>query len=251
MPRLMAIAVIPARLDSTRFPGKVLFPLLNKPMVQWVYENVREAKNLVEVVVASDHADVVAAVEKFGGKAVLTPKGFETGTDRVAWTVQKLAEKRLCDIVVNVQGDEPLLPGEAVDRLVEALEQQPKWDIATLAVPLSGEGLRNPNQVKVVTSSSGKALYFSRQALVSGPEEKFLKHIGIYAYRREALFKLTKLPVSVLERCERLEQLRALENDLTIGVVRLENDTAAVDVPEDVKIVEERLMRWRFHLAKT
>lgn len=247
MPRPTAIAIIPARLDSTRFPGKVLFPLLGKPMVQWVYENARAAQRLTEVVVASDHSDVVAAVEKFGGQAVLTPKGFETGTDRVAW----VAEKRLCDIVVNVQGDEPCLPAEAIDQLVEALEREPKWDIATLAVLLSGEGLRNPNQVKVVTSKSGKALYFSRQPLVTGPEESFLKHVGIYAYRREALFKLTKLPVSGLERLERLEQLRALENDLTIGVVRLKNDTAAVDVPEDVKIVEERMMQGRFHLGKT
>lgn len=247
MPRLMAIAIIPARLDSTRFPGKVLFPLLGKPMVQWVYENAKAAQRLSEVLIASDHSDVVAAVEQFGGQAVLTPKGFETGTDRVAW----VAEKRLCDIVVNVQGDEPLLPAEAIDRLVEALEREPSWDIATLAVPLSGEGLKNPNQVKVVISKTGKALYFSRQALASGPDESFLKHVGIYAYRREALFKLTKLPVSTLERTERLEQLRALENGLTIGVVQLKNDTAAVDVPEDVKIVEERLMQGRFHLSKT
>lgn len=246
---LVSIAIIPARLESTRFPGKILHPILDRPMVQWVYENVSKAQGLSEVWVATDHAAIQAKVQEFGGKAVLTPKGFESGTDRVAWVAGQRAQSGApADIIVNVQGDEPLLPPTAIERLIAALAENPSWQIATLAVPLEPEAARSPNVVKVLTSLSGRAIYFSRTPF---PTERPLKHIGIYAFRREALIRFSQLPQSPLERSERLEQLRAMENDMSIGVVTLEEDTIAVDVPEDVAKVEERMMQGRFHFRKS
>lgn len=244
--RLQSTAIIPARYDSTRFPGKILAPLLGKPMVQWVYENVSRCSKIDAAVVATDSEAILRAVKDFGGKALLTPEGFQSGSDRVAWA----AKDSPSQVIINVQGDEPLLKAQSIDRLVEALENHPEWDIATLAFRMDdAAALQNPNVVKVVTALNGEALYFSRQPLAHG--NGFSKHIGIYAYRKEALLRLASLPASDLERAERLEQLRALENGMRIGVVFVDEDTLAVDMPSDVKAVEERLMQGRFHIGNS
>lgn len=229
-----ALGVIPARAHSSRFPFKVIANILGKPMIQYVWENAQRCATLSRVVVATDHADIVRVVESFGGKSVMTPT-FESGSDRVAFLARDSSE----EIVVNLQADEPLLNPHSIDLLVKALTENPQMDIATLAVcSMSTEALRDPHTVKVVANSRGEALYFSRAALVSQPTGAFLKHIGIYAFRKNSLLKFCQLPPSPLEQSEKLEQLRALENGMRIQVVLVEESSKAVDTPEDLEKVE-------------
>lgn len=242
--RLMSIAIIPARINATRFPKKILHPIQGKPMIEWVYGNVAQAKGLDKVLVATDSPEIAAVVKGFGGSAVLTPDHFQSGTDRVAWAAQNLN----FEIVVNVQGDEPLLGASAVEQLIEALEKHADWDMATLAAPLSDADRENENAVKVVVKASGEALTFGRAMPRAAAGESVFKHVGIYAYRRAVLEKFSRLPQSESEKKERLEQLRALDHGWKIGVVQLSEDTVAVDVPDDVKKVEARMMRHRFHI---
>lgn len=232
------LGVIPARAGSTRFPNKILAPILGKPMVQHVWEAARRAKRLNGVLVATDSPEIARAVEAFGGRAEMTSVSCPSGTDRVA----EVARATDAGLVFNLQGDEPLLGSETIDALVEALASDPGADMATLAVPCEDPTLLvDPNVVKVVIDSRGHALYFSRQPLACGPGGRFLKHIGVYGYRRAALLELCALPPSRLEQVERLEQLRALEHGKTIRVAVVEDDTVAVDRPGDVALVEARL----------
>lgn len=237
-----AIAIIPARARSTRFPYKILAPILNKPMIQYVWESARAAKLPQAVWVATDDVRIQEAVTAFGGTATMTPEDLPSGTDRVAM----LAADWHGDIVVNVQGDEPLLPPEAIDALILALQNNPQSGMATLAVASSDTSqLQDPNVVKVVFNSEMNALYFSRAPIGASAEGGYYKHIGIYAYRKDVLMRLCRIAPSRLERAERLEQLRALENNIPITVVLVQQDTIAVDTPEDIFKVEQVLIEQR------
>lgn len=235
---MISYGIIPARSASTRFPQKVIAPILGKPLVQYIWESAKKSKKLQKVLVAVDTQEVFEIVKSFGGEPVMTPPDLPSGSDRVAFVAKDLP----VDIVLNLQADEPLLPTSAIDELVIALEKNPHLGMATLVIPKrDSEALSNPNIVKCVMNSQKEALYFSRKALSSSPEGDFFKHLGIYAYRKEALLKVSQLPPSSLELTEKLEQLRALENGISIGVRLVSQDTLAVDVPSDAEKVERVL----------
>jgi 3-deoxy-manno-octulosonate cytidylyltransferase (CMP-KDO synthetase) len=242
------IGVIPARFGSTRFPGKPLFPIAGKPLIQHVIERCREAKKLADVIVATDDARIEAAVKSLC-RVELTLASHPSGTDRVAEVVRRCD----CEGAVNIQGDEPLLDPQVIDAVADALETCAMSTAATRIESLAE--FDNPNAVKVVVNAAGRALYFSRRTIPylrdaasrSLAEQlaafPFLKHLGIYGYRRETLMRLVKWPVSPLEQAEKLEQLRALDNGLEIAVVRVKYDSVGVDTPEDAARVEALLRR--------
>lgn len=243
---MKVLGIIPARYGSTRFPGKPLVRIAGQPLIQRVVERCRMAASLEEVVVATDDERIAAVVRGFC-RVEMTRADHASGTDRVA----EVAERVGCDAVVNVQGDEPLLDPGVIDAVAGALKEA---DLATAATPLRRvEEYANPNVVKVVVSVKGRALYFSRRTIPylreAGEREAaaqmgmhpFLKHLGLYGYRRETLSRLVRLPVSALERAEGLEQLRAIENDFAMAVVRVEHESVGVDVPADVERVEALL----------
>lgn len=244
---LAIVVIIPARFGSTRLPGKPLCDIHGKPMIQHVYERALRARRPARVIVATDDARIVDAVAAFGGEAVLTSADHATGTDRLAEVARGLDD----EIVVNVQGDEPLLDPSGIDRAVEALLDDGTAPLATLACPLvREEEMLSPSVVKVVTDAAGYALYFSRSPIPSwgrqGAAAGFgargavaaglpRRHLGLYAYRSEALLRLAALPESALEQAEGLEQLRALHHGLRIRVVCVEGEAGpAVDTPEDL-----------------
>jgi 3-deoxy-manno-octulosonate cytidylyltransferase (CMP-KDO synthetase) len=238
------VGIIPARHASTRFPGKALVTLQGKPMVQWVHEGASTAQLLDELLVATDDLRIRDCVEAFGGRALMTSPHHASGTDRLAEVAAGLS----ADVVVNVQGDEPLVAGEAIDALVRVLLDNPDDEMATLASPLrSVEDYLDPSVVKVVTDEDGRALYFSRcpvpypRADPASLPSCAMRHVGLYAYRRSFLLDLASWPPSPLERCESLEQLRALEHGATIRVAMTEHESLAVDTPADVSRVEARL----------
>ena len=237
------IGVLPARYASTRFPGKPLALIAGKTLIQRVIERCQLSRQLSEVVVATDDDRIRVVASKFC-RVEMTCSDHPSGTDRVA----EVAERLECDAVVNVQGDEPLMDPAVIDNVALALE---KCGMSTAATPLrSVEEYENPNIVKVVADVSGRALYFSRRtipylrdAASKPPGEQlaafpFLKHLGIYGYRRATLLELVRFPVSALEAAEKLEQLRALENGIFIAVVRVMHESIGVDVPSDVERVE-------------
>ncbi len=240
--RPKVLGVIPARYRSTRFPGKPLALIAGKPMIQWVYERAKRARLLDEVFVATDDVRIEKAVRGFGGKVVMTSARHRSGTDRVA----EVARKTQAALVVNIQGDEPLIQPQAIDDAVRALTKDEKCDISTLAAPAGPEALLDPDVVKTVCDRSGLALYFSRGAIPyprEGAGRQVLQHIGLYAYRREALQRLSRMAPSRLEKIEKLEQLRALENGLKIKVITISNGWPSVDRPEDVKKVKRLMER--------
>jgi 3-deoxy-manno-octulosonate cytidylyltransferase (CMP-KDO synthetase) len=240
------VGIIPARYASTRFPGKPLAPVAGKPLIQRVVEQCQKAKSLSEVIVATDDARIADAAKKFC-RVEMTRAGHPSGTDRIA----EVAARCACDAVVNVQGDEPLIEPSVIDAVAGALRDN---EMSTAATRIKNPAeLDNPNVVKVVVNAEGCALYFSRRTIpylreaASGSVSEqlaafaFLKHLGIYGYRREMLLRLVKFPVSPLETAEKLEQLRALENGVQIAVVKVDYDSVSVDTPEDVKRVERML----------
>ncbi|NBX69197.1 MAG: 3-deoxy-manno-octulosonate cytidylyltransferase [Proteobacteria bacterium] len=234
------LGIIPARAHSTRFPFKILTPILGKPMIQYVWESAKAARSLSDVIVATDHPDIFNCVKAFGGEVVMTPSDLPSGSDRVAF----VAKDRPSDIIVNLQGDEPLLKSEFIDQLVDSLINHPDSQLSTLAVlRKEAQELANPNCVKVVFDDNHKALYFSRSPLKTSSSGEFFKHIGIYAYRRKALFEFCQLSPSSLEVTEKLEQLRALQHGMAIQVCVVDQDTIAVDVPQDVSKVEDYLKK--------
>ena len=224
------VAVIPARYSSKRFPGKALAPVAGRPMVVAVWERVREARGIDRVIVATDDDRIRAVVQAAGGEVLMTSPDHPSGTDRVAETVRGMDN---VDIVVNVQGDEPLVQPEMIEALALALEDDSVAVMATLSTPLADCDRESHNVVKVVSDASGLALYFSRAPLVGAA-----RHIGLYAYRREFLMKLAKLPPTALEMAESLEQLRVLEHGYRIRVVPSRFETVAVDTPEALVKVE-------------
>ncbi len=240
------IGVIPARFASTRFPGKPLAVIAGKSLIQRVVEQCQKAKSLSEIVVATDDERIFNAAKNFC-RAEMTSPNHPSGSDRIA----EIAGKISCDAVVNIQGDEPLIEPSVIDAVANALAN---YEMSTAATQIKNVSeLENPNVVKVVVNTAGRALYFSRRtipffrdAINSSPEKQltafpFLKHLGIYGYRRETLLRLVKFSVSPLESAEKLEQLRALENGIQIAVVKVNYDSVGVDAPEDVARVEKFL----------
>ncbi len=236
------LAVIPARLASTRLPGKVLLPLLGKPMLQWVVEAAQRCPQLDEVVVATD-ADAVADLCRAHGWACeTTAPELPSGTDRM----RAVALRRPANIYVNIQGDEPLLQPAHITALLRPFQLGPQVDVTTVKVACTPENIANPNAVKVVTALDGRALYFSRSAVPydrDGAGTQYWKHLGLYAYRREALLRFGRLQPSPLEQTERLEQLRLLENGLALYVEAVDLDTVGVDTAEDMQHVEVLLRK--------
>ena len=238
------LGIIPARHASTRFPGKPLVVLAGKPMIQWVHERASAAASLDEVVVATDDERIRRCVEGFGGRVVMTSPSCATGTDRAA----EVARAHDAKVIVNIQGDEPLLRPEAIDACVAALEAAPDAPMATLATPLLDEAAwLDASVVKVVVDAAGRALYFSRAPIpwqrdVSpGVPRLARRHVGLYAYRSSFLAEFAAWPRAPLEECEGLEQLRALHHGVAITVAIADHDALAVDVPGDVPAVEARL----------
>jgi 3-deoxy-manno-octulosonate cytidylyltransferase (CMP-KDO synthetase) len=237
------LGVIPARYGSTRFPGKPLAEIAGRPMIRRVYEAAARACRLDRLLVATDDERIAAVVRGFGGEAVMTPEACATGMDRCAAAAREIA----CDRVVDIQGDEPLLDPSLVDRLVDALEAAPDAAVATPVRPCRGaEEYRDPDRVKAVVAGDGRILYFSRSPVPAGLEERagsaFI-HIGLYAFRREALMSLAAAPRSRLETAESLEQLRALEAGMTIVALPCDGEFIGVDRPADIARVEAVLER--------
>ena len=232
-----AVAVIPARYASTRLPGKPLLDICGKPLIQHVWETVSRARGLDEVVVATDDMRIAHAVQAFGGKVCMTSPDCRSGSDRVREVAASLA----ADVYVNVQGDEPLLEASAIERLRDVFTEDASVQVATLCSRISEEQARSPHQVKVVRDHAGNALYFSRAPLPfvreSGESTEFLGHVGIYAYRTDALRGFASLPFSPLERAEKLEQLRFLQAGIPVRVLEVPPMGVGVDTPEDLERV--------------
>ena len=246
--RPKTITIIPARLESSRLPKKLLLSETGKPLIQHTYEAACRATLSTDVIVATVHMSIASAVRKFGGDATLTDPAATSGTDRVAEVAQSLED---VEIVVNVQGDEPELSGEAIDLSIEMLQQDPQAVMSTLATPIrSPQQLEDPACVKVVLDQRGRALYFSRSAIPfvrDGAETQFqnvrpafLQHIGLYAYRRDFLLEFAKLPPSPLEMLEKLEQLRVLSAGHRIAVGVVQESSIGIDTPDDYRAFVQR-----------
>ncbi len=238
------VVVIPARFGSTRFPGKPLVTLGGKPMVQHVYERAKRAQTVHAVLVATDDQRIMDAVQSFGGQARMTRSDHRTGTERIA----EVAVHEPGDIFVNVQGDEPLIDPMAIDTAVAALLEEPPAQIATVATAIRhANDIMDPNVVKTVLDFDENALYFSRAPIPwirdtqNKVHVKYWKHLGLYAFQRDALLEYPTLPQGELEKIEQLEQLRWLENGWRIRVAEVPHDAVSVDVPDDVSRVEKLL----------
>ena len=245
--------IIPSRFGSSRFPGKPLAILAGKPLVAWVVEAVKRAKGLDEVLVATDDERIVKAVEEYGGKAVMTPSELPSGTDRIACAARNYlgADFADDDILVNIQGDEPLIDPALVEQLAAKLKDDPRWSMATAVTPIkNASDFAAKTVVKVVLDRDDGALYFSRAPIPcdrdnepdfslnpSIPQPLYVRHLGIYAYRGAFLKKYIAEPPCPLEKTEKLEQLRALWMGAKIAVVRTEDEGVGVDTPEDAERV--------------
>jgi 3-deoxy-manno-octulosonate cytidylyltransferase (CMP-KDO synthetase) len=239
---MKVVCIIPARYDSSRFPGKPLADLCGKPMIRHVYERVLKAKTVSLAAVATDDKRIYAAVEGFGGRAIMTSKEHKSGTDRIAEAVSGLNLKDT-DIVVNIQGDQPLFQPSQIDEVARPLLDDPSLLMSTLIYKIvREEEITHPNAVKVVFDKDHFALYFSRSTIPcvrdKGHNVTYFKHHGIYGYRKGFLDTFTRLPEGVLERLEALEQLRALEHGYRIKVVETEFDSVEVDTPQELDRVK-------------
>lgn len=240
------VGIIPARYDSKRFPGKPLALICGKPMIEWVYKRALKCKKLNSLIVATDDQRILKTVESFGGLAEMTPKECQSGTDRIAY----LAKNLDCDVVLNIQGDEPLIESEAIESLIGLFEEQKDLQMGTLITKMkSKKDVENPNCVKVIIDKYNFAIYFSRSPIPYVRDKKpsdftFYKHIGIYAYKRDFLLKFSVLPQGKLEKAESLEQLRAIENGLKIKTSFVEKWIGvSVDRKEDILKVEEKIKK--------
>ena len=228
------ICVIPARYASTRLPGKPLADIAGKPMIVRVYERALKAKIPSEVIVAVDDERVFKAVETAGGKVVMTKKDHPTGTDRLAEVAQKFPD---VDVIINIQGDEPLIDPSVIDELAKQFIENPELNMATVKTPMQEDEKNEPSNVKVITDKNGYALYFSR-SLIPYPRNdmgvQVYKHIGIYGYKRDFLLQYATMQPTPLEQTESLEQLRALENGYKIKVIATDKHFVGVDTKEDL-----------------
>lgn len=242
---MTAIGVIPARFGSTRFPGKPLKEICGKPLLQWVIEGAQKAKRLDKILVATDHAEIARLAERVGVEAIMTESDLPTGSDRVFAAIANYSH----DVVVNIQGDEPLITGALLDQLTEPMLKDSALQMATLGRAITQEDLQSPNTAKIVLNQRHEALYFSRLPIpysrVDAPAQGAvcLKHIGLYAYRRNFLAEFCSQPPTLLESAEGLEQLRALYLGARIKVVLVEHDSWGVDTPDDIAKVEARLKK--------
>ena len=241
---MKVLAVIPARYESSRLPGKPLADLMGKTLIQRVYENAQKCNNIDRIIVATDDERIKTEVEKFGGECQMTDPNLPSGTDRVA-TVAKPID---CEIVVNIQGDEPFLDPSVIDEAVEALIQNPDYKVSTIGkVGITVEEIQSPDTVKVIINQKNEAIYFSRHGIpyirdkhnnsLSNPS---MKHIGLYVFRKDYLQKFTDMKPTVLEQLEKLEQLRIIENCEKIYIARTEKDCFGIDTPEDLN----KAKRW-------
>ena len=239
---MKTFGIIPSRFGSSRFPGKPLANLAGKPLVAWVVEAVKKAKSLDEVLVATDDERIVAAVEQYGGKAVMTPSELPSGTDRIACAAGDFADD---DILVNIQGDEPLIDPNLIDELVAKLKNDPQWSMATAVTPIrSAADFAAKTVVKVVLDRNDGAMYFSRAPIPCDRDHEpnlasglYVRHLGIYAYRGEFLRRYVAEKPCALEQTEKLEQLRALWMGARIAVVKTNDEGVGVDTPEDAERV--------------
>ena len=241
------VGVIPARYGSSRFEGKVLADIAGKPMIQWVYERAKQSKTLDELFVAVDDPRVQSIVEGFGGKAILTGVQHKSGTDRIAEVVEKMA----ADIIVNIQGDQPLIDPNMIDEAVQPMIDNPEIQMSTLKREIEEDEFGDPGVVKVVVDENDFALYFSR-SLIPYPlyEEniRVYEHVGLYVYRKNFLLEISKMPQGYLEKIESLEQLRVMEKGYKILVVETKMDKTAgmsVDTPEDLERVERLIEKMK------
>ena len=240
---MKVVGIIPSRYGSSRFPGKPLALICGKPLVTWVVEAVRKAKSLDDVIVATDDARIAATVENYGGRAVMTPSELPSGTDRIACAAGDFADD---DILVNIQGDEPLIAPELIDALVARMREGDKWQMATAVTPIRRrEDLDAKTVVKVVLDRDDGALYFSRLPIPCDRDHApdlssglYVRHLGIYAYRGSFLKKYVSEKPCRLEMTEKLEQLRALWMGARIAVIRTEDEGVGVDTPEDAVRIE-------------
>jgi 3-deoxy-manno-octulosonate cytidylyltransferase (CMP-KDO synthetase) len=249
---IKVVAIIPARFGSSRFPGKPLAKIQGSPMILHVYERALKVPGIGQVLVATDDSRIAECVETAGGTVFMTDPGHPSGTDRIA-EVARFLELSDDDVVVNIQGDQPLLDSQPVVEIVNMLLDVPDFAMTTPACPLEAREALNPNRVKVVVDNNGKALYFSRALipyyrdsdtggeLSKGSGHYYLRHLGLYAYRQSFLQTFVTLPPGQLEQIERLEQLRALENGYSIGVVKVAKAPLEVDTPEDLDVVRSAL----------
>ena len=241
--RPKVLGVIPAHLESVRLPRKPLRLIAGHPMISWVYHRARQSSSLDKLLIATDSDEIVAFCEEGGIPAVRTSSQHQSGTDRL----MEVARREPADIYVNIQGDEPMVTGDHVELLLGPFHEDPGTQVSTLKVAITAEEARDPNNVKVVTDARGKALYFSRAQIPHNRDAsgrvRYYKHLGIYAYSAAALEKFGALPPSTLERQERLEQLRFLENGVPILVVETPDDTIGVDTEENLRQVEEYFER--------
>ena len=235
------VIVVPARYGSTRLPGKPLADILGKPMIQHVVERAKEARSAQRVVVATDDERVVAVVKSFGGEALMTDPSHPSGTDRLVEVMGKVPG----DLYVNLQGDEPLVRPADIDTLIAGMRSDATVAVGTLCHPMGSEEARNPNMVKVVLTEKGDALYFSRSPIPyprdGEGEAHYLKHVGVYAYRREVLEHYGTLPQPMLEKAEKLEQLRLLYAGFKIRAWQVEPTGPGVDTPEGLAEVRRLL----------
>lgn len=240
---MKSICVIPARYSSTRLPGKPLKEICGVPMICRVWQRASRAKSVADVIVATDDERIFAAVEKFSGRAIMTRADHKTGTDRLAEVAEKFPD---VDVIVNVQGDEPLIEPTLIDELIAEFADE-DLQMATVATELTDEAeIKNPNNVKVVLDRYNDAMYFSRSPIPyprNTGKSKIFKHIGIYAYRRNFLLDYAKMEPTPLEQAESLEQLRALENEFKIRVIKSSCRFVGVDTEEDLKLVNEIYLR--------
>lgn len=247
---MKVIGIIPSRYNSSRFKGKALADICGKPMIQHVYESSKKARLLDDLIVATDDKRIYNAVMKFGGKAVLTKK-HNSGTDRIA----EAAKKIKAGIIVNIQGDEPLISSRMIDSAIDFFKMDKSAAMGTIKKEIiSADELYNPNVVKVVTDDNNSALYFSRRPIpflrdsnekemTAIPKKTYYKHIGLYLYKRPFLLKFAKMKQTTLEKKERLEQLRALENGYKIKVYETKYDTIGIDTPEDLEMAKKMICR--------
>jgi len=240
------IGVIPARYKSKRFEGKALYSIVGKPLIQHVYETAKLSTSLTDLYVATDDKRIFDVVEEFSGKVIMTSEFNRCGTERVA-EVAELLRLNHSDILVNIQGDQPVFNSKCIKELINPLLLDSYLLVNTLAIETTNlEEINNPNKVKVVINKYNDALYFSRQPIPHGRDivtKRFLKHLGFYAYTRGFLEIYKTLPKSKLEKAEKLEQLRVIENGYNIKVVKTKYDSVSVDTEEDLKLVEETFYR--------
>ncbi len=241
---MKVLGVIPARYGSTRFEGKALADILGKPMIQHVYERAIKATNISDITVATDDQRIFKAVKDFGGKVVMTSQ-HPTGTDRIA----EVAKSCDADIIVNIQGDEPLIEPKMIDEAIEPFFQDDSIDLSTLVHRISSDSeYNNPNVVKVVVNKAGFAMYFSRspiphiKANVDKENICLYRHVGLYVYKKDALLKFASMPSTPLEICEGLEQLRFLENGYKMKVVETNYKSIGVDTPQDLEKVKSIML---------